>query len=121
MAEYGFAKSKRLLEAADFQAVFDNAPIKASNQHLLLLARPSQTVTARVGLVVSKKNVRRAVQRNRIKRVVRESFRQLPCFPPLDTVVLVRRGADGLNNSELRSALDKLWQQLQRRAEKHSA
>lgn len=120
VASCGFDKSKRLSEAAEFQAIFDKAEFKASSQHFLFLARANQWPSARVGLVISKKNVRLATQRNRIKRSVRESFRCLADYPGLDTVVLARRGADKLNNSELRLTLNALWRQLSKRATKNS-
>jgi ribonuclease P protein component len=63
--------------------------------------------------VIAKKNVRLAVQRNRIKRVAREFFRSLPdSEPALDVVLLTRRGIDQLDNAELSSILLQQWQKL---------
>lgn len=43
---------------------------------------------ARLGIVVGKKLLKRAVDRNRVKRVIREQFRCLrPQLPPVDLVV----------------------------------
>ncbi len=113
----GFDKSRRLLTAAQYRAVFDDATVKASHRHLLLLARHSDTHQSRLGLVIAKKNVRKAVQRNRIKRVARELFRQLPpASPPLDVVLLARRGLDELDNTALFAALGEQWQKLTRKA-----
>ena len=112
MSNGEFGKTSRLLNAADFQAVFKGAEYKVSNRHFLLLARVNMNGNPRLGLVVAKKNIRKACSRNRIKRIIRESFRQLPDFPALDTVVLVRHGTDQLDNPTLRRNLDSLWQQL---------
>ena len=112
-------KSKRLLTAAQYRAVFDDVTVKASHRNLLLLARISETPESRLGLVIAKKNVRRAVQRNRIKRVARELFRQQPpANPPLDIVLLARRGLDELDNAALFAALGEQWQKLIRNAAK---
>ncbi|MEQ8800483.1 MAG: ribonuclease P protein component, partial [Haliea sp.] len=73
-----FGKSRRLLTASQYRAVFDDAAVKVSHRNLLLLARITDHPQSRLGLVIAKKNVRKAVQRNRIKRVARELFRQLP-------------------------------------------
>lgn len=47
---------------------------------------------ARLGIVVAKKNVRLAVARNKIKRVLRETFRQQQqLLNGLDVVVVVKK------------------------------
>ena len=62
---------------------------------------------------MAKKNIRHAVQRNRIKRQVRESFRiNSVCENSLDIVVLARRGLDQMDNPAVRSLLDKCWYKL---------
>ena len=77
-ASASFGKAKRLLNARDYSRVFDGAEARASHKHLLLLAKSNNEPGHRLGLVIAKKNVRLAVQRNRIKRIAREVFRQLP-------------------------------------------
>lgn len=53
-------------------------------------ARPNKLTRPRLGLVVGRRNVRRAVDRNRVKRWVRECFRALPDeLEPHDIVVRV--------------------------------
>lgn len=52
-------------------------------------AAPSQADSARLGLVVAKKVLRRAVDRNRAKRAIRESFRLNQRLPAVDIVVRV--------------------------------
>jgi ribonuclease P protein component len=113
----GFGKQKRLLKAGDYRRVFDGAEAKASHQHLLLLARRNNRPGHRLGLVVAKKHVRKAVQRNRVKRITREVFRQQtggPCH--YDVILLARRGIDQLDNAQLSSLLREQWQRLLRRA-----
>ncbi|MEZ5570622.1 MAG: ribonuclease P protein component [Halioglobus sp.] len=112
-SDASFSKAKRLLNAADYGRVFDNPDTRASHQHLLLLARNNHGPVHRLGLVIAKKNVRRAVQRNRLKRVAREFFRNLPnSQPSLDVVLLARRGMGDLDNAELSSILLQQWQKL---------
>jgi ribonuclease P protein component len=112
-----FGKYRRLLTAADYKVVFDGATVKSSHRNLLILARPGEGRHTRLGLVIAKKNVGKAVQRNRIKRIVRESFRQLPeTSIPLDVVFLARRGIDDLDNASLFTTLGEQWQKLSRHA-----
>jgi len=112
-ADSSFGKARRLLNAKDYSRVFDGAEARASHKHLLLLARTNNEPGHRLGLVIAKKNVRLAVQRNRIKRIAREVFRNLPpSDPTLDVILLARRGLDQLDNAELSTILRQQWQKL---------
>jgi len=115
-----FDKSRRLLNATDYSRVFDNAEAKASGKHLLLLARRNTLGSHRLGLVIAKKNVRLAVERNRIKRIAREFFRHLPeNEATMDVVLLARRGIDELDNRQLSSILQQQWHRLERHISEH--
>lgn len=119
MTTFRFDKSLRLLNASDYKAVFDNATFKVSTQNVLFLATENQRPFSRLGLVVAKKNAKLAVQRNRIKRIARETFRlQQHQLQGIDTIVLARRGLDQLDNHAMQQLFADLWQQLQRRVEK---
>lgn len=113
LADDGFSKAKRLLNAGDYSPVFDSPDARASHKHLLLLAKFSEQPHHRLGLVIAKKNVRLAVQRNRVKRLAREMFRQLPpSSPSMDVVLLARRGLAELDNETLSSILQQQWLKL---------
>jgi len=56
------------------------------------------------------------VERNRIKRLARESFRRaVKKLPAIDIVVMAKRDAAGAPNDVLRRSLDRHWQQLARK------
>jgi ribonuclease P protein component len=116
-----FGRHQRLLEAKDFKKVFDENRFRASNQHFLILAihhLPSHTGLSRLGIVVSKKNARRAVDRNRIKRIIREYFRRhvAPLTQSMDFVVLARPGLASLDNQNINSGLKSLFDNVLRKA-----
>lgn len=114
-----FGKTSRLLNARDYKQVFDNARLKVSTPELLFLAYPNQASNARMGLVIAKKHVRLAVRRNRVKRILRETFRhQQSELAGLDIVVLARKGLDTLDKPQLHQSCQQLWQQLQRKFDK---
>ncbi|QEY17523.1 ribonuclease P protein component [Cellvibrio sp. KY-GH-1] len=115
-----FSKSLRLLEATDFQKIFDDAPFRASHQHFLILSRSNQLNIGRLGLVIAKKHLRLAVERNRFKRLIRESFRtRQHAFAGLDVIVLSRKGLENLTNAEFSQQLDQQWQRIFKKARQH--
>ncbi|BDM66211.1 ribonuclease P protein component [Shewanella sp. NFH-SH190041] len=115
MTSYTFTRELRLLTPAQFKAVFSN-PIKASSAEITLLAVPNSDNHPRLGLTVAKKHVKRANQRNRVKRIVRDSFRlNQHNLPAIDIVVLVRGGVLTMENAELKRLIEKLWRKLSRR------
>jgi ribonuclease P protein component len=113
-----FGKAKRLLNARDYSRVFDEPDAKAFHKNLLLLARKNCGTGHRLGLVIAKKNVRLAVQRNRIKRVAREYARNAISGLPMDVVVLARRGLDQLSDAELASLFEQQWLKLAQKLSK---
>ena len=113
MADFGFSKNSRLLNTTDYKIVFDNAQFKVSCHQFLVLAISNRQSQSRLGLVIAKKHVSGAVQRNRIKRLIRESFRLVANgLPGLDLVVLARKDADKLDNRALTEKLNGLWKDL---------
>ncbi|MDX1755939.1 MAG: ribonuclease P protein component [Marinobacter sp.] len=118
MKALAFPKTARLLRPADYSKVFENVRVRVSHRHFLLLATPNDLGHARVGLIFAKKHLKLAVQRNRVKRLVRETFRQQHGLPAMDIVVLGRQGLAQVENPRLHGILNDLWQRLKRKAPK---
>ncbi|WP_166252895.1 ribonuclease P protein component [Marinobacter salicampi] len=116
MKTSGFPKSSRLLTPRDYSGVFDDVRIRVPHRHFLILATPNDLGHPRVGLVFSKKNLKLAVQRNRIKRQVRETFRHQPGLPAVDIVVLSRQGLVDIANTDVSRMLEDIWQRLIRKS-----
>lgn len=107
-----------MLAPVQFQAVFTD-PLRASTLQLTLLAKANNTGLPRLGLTVAKKHLKRAHERNRIKRIVRESFRlKQHELPHYDFVFVAKGGIGKLSNQELFETLEKLWQRHIRLARK---
>jgi ribonuclease P protein component len=111
----GFPPDERLHTAAEFGRVFA-APTRSSDRYFTVLARPSGHDVARLGLTVSRRAAKRAVDRNRLKRVAREAFRQQTALPTWDFVVLARPGAAEAERRSLRASLDGHFEHLKRAA-----
>ena len=131
MTQFNFSRALRLLTPADYKQVFDDASLRVSCKELLILARSNRFDHPRLGIVVAKKHVRRATQRNRAKRLIRETFRlhqddlinrtgTNAAGIGLDAIVLARGGLDRLDNPALRAQLEQLWRQLQKKARKQA-
>jgi len=120
MTLYSFSTAVRIRCAADYKSVFDGALFKVHQPHFLFLARPTELHHSRLGIVVAKKKVRRAHERNRIKRLARESFRlHQQQLDDLDIVVMPKVGIEAVPNAELHQQLQFAWQKLNRLAKKH--
>lgn len=115
MSNYSFPRQGRLLSTAEFDAVFKK-PVRASAPGIVILARLNTVKRPRLGLVVPKKVLKRAVWRNRIKRVVRETFRQhQTTLPAADVVFIAKPKIGEISNQELSEALIRLWNIISRR------
>lgn len=115
MKALSFPKSHRLLKPGDYGKVFNDVRIRVPHRNFLILATPNSLGHARIGLVFSKKNLKLAVQRNRVKRRVRETFRLQPELPGLDIIVLGRQGLAQLDNQTVTATLNDLWSRLVRK------
>ncbi|MBP0049820.1 ribonuclease P protein component [Marinobacterium sp. AK62] len=119
MTDFRYPRRLRLLTGGDFKRVFDRADVKVPDRHLLILARPNDLGHPRIGFVISKKNVRRAVQRNRVRRIIRESFRlHQHQLPALDMIILARKGLDDLDNPDVHDMIRRCWSRASKKARK---
>ena len=85
-----FGRDLRLLRRSDFDAVFRPPNARLRAPPLMAIARRGTAAKPRLGLVVSKRVLRHAVDRNRAKRLIREAFRvSATSLPVLDVVVRV--------------------------------
>ena len=112
-----FPRSARLRTPKQFQATFSQGR-RISAALFRLHHRPAEILptvgsaqaSARVGISVSKRVATHAVERNRIKRIARDSFRQCRTqLPPGDYVLVGQRDAAGASSESLRAALASLW------------
>ena len=108
----GFPRAARLLKPDEFRRVFQRAR-RVQDANFTILARANGDEPARLGLAIARKQIRRSVDRNRLKRLIRESFRRCrPDLQGLDLVVMARSQAVLRSNAELTDALARLWQSL---------
>lgn len=116
--DFSFPKSARILTSEGFSSVFDHVDFRVSSKHILILVRHSSpSDTARMGLIVAKKHVKLATDRNRLKRIARESFRQNRSrIPSCDLVVLYKSGSGKADNAKLLEDFTYLWRKVDNKA-----
>lgn len=97
-------KYERLKKSWQFRKIYKEGDKYFSNLFILYVL-PNNTRGNQLGLTVTKK-VGISVQRNRIKRVIREVFRSLEGVTPgNDLVVVARKSAVNLKYSQARESL----------------
>ena len=116
MSQASFPPRARLRNAAEFRAVFAQGD-KTVCPEFVLIAAAGDGQPARLGLALAKRRIARAVDRNRIKRVLRESFRHArPELGSVDVVVLARSRTAAMDNKALFAQLAGVWPRVARNA-----
>ncbi len=108
---YGFNKTRRLIKKTDYDHVFNKAK-KVTIPEFTMLYRDNTVGHARLGLALSKKIVHKAHDRNRLKRILRETFRNHQNLPNVDMIFLARPGVNFVSNSVIMTKLSGVWNKL---------
>jgi len=110
---FRFTREQRLLDGAQFQAVFNDPDWRVSDRYFLILARRNDLPQARLGLVIGRRKARHAVDRAAIKRRAREQFRlRQHELAGLDLIVLLRGPCPKEGGRSLTPALSELLDKL---------
>jgi ribonuclease P protein component len=105
-------RQRRLTKPFEYQHVFSDAK-KFVGDGLTAVARMNELGEARLGLIISKKCSKKAVLRNRIKRIVRESFRlNHEMLGSRDIIIIGQSGSGKKSGYRLRKTLSRLWNEI---------
>jgi ribonuclease P protein component len=112
MPTAGLPREARLRRPSEFAALRLSSG-RAGGRCFHVRYRGNDLGHARLGLAISKRVSKLAVERNRIKRLLRESFRRVQHeLPPIDLMVMAREQAAGVPGPELLQEIDQLWKKL---------
>ena len=89
MGIFSFKKNERLGRRPEFEKAMDQGAKKRVGKSCIIFSLPNNLGRKRLGIIASKK-VGNAVARNRVKRIIREIFRQIKhgIEPALDIVII---------------------------------
>jgi ribonuclease P protein component len=111
-----FPSRRRLRAGREFDAAFKRG-VRVEGRLFLLVAAPNGRSFDRLGLAAGRR-VGGAVERNRVRRLLRESFRRLerPGGPGVDLVVVARASLVGLGQAEVDRELRERVRRIERAA-----
>ena len=103
-----FPKELKIRTNSEYEEIFGKSK-RLSTDHFNILFAPNSLGYPRMGLVVAKKAVPGAVERNRIKRVLREVFRlNKPLFGSMDVVFVAKKGSERLDYSLAKKEIEEI-------------
>jgi ribonuclease P protein component len=107
-----FQRGRRMRRPAEFKRTYAGGK-RFADEFFTANARPNDLTWPRLGMSIAARIVRRAVDRNRVRRLIRESFRMhRQELPSLDIVIGARGAAAQADGASLRAALANLWQRI---------
>jgi len=106
LLNYTFPKELKIRKTSQYEEIFGSSK-RLRSRHFDILYVQNSLGYSRTGLVVGKKNVRSAVKRNKIKRLIREVFRNnKSLFDSLDVIFLAKKGSDTLDYSNVKREIE---------------
>jgi ribonuclease P protein component len=110
-----FTPAQRLHNKSDFDRVYKDAR-RFADALFAIFVRPNQGPNARLGLSIAARIIGGAVRRNRLKRLIRESFRlHQHELPAVDIVINARAGARNADNAAIVRSLERHWRMVSER------
>lgn len=110
-----FTPAQRIRHKSEFDRVYSGAQ-RFTDGFFAVFVRPGDTAQPRLGLSIAARIVGNSVRRNRVKRLIRESFRQHQHeLPAVDIVVNARNGARAADNRTIIQSLEQHWRTVIKR------
>jgi ribonuclease P protein component len=112
-----FPRQLRLTQARQFRQVFNNNS-RTGDAAITILVGNQSSPCPRIGFAIARKQIQKAVFRNRLKRIFRESFRKNQHrLPARDMVIMVRRQITLIEKAQLKQSLEKHWNSIIKQCE----
>jgi ribonuclease P protein component len=108
---FSFDSSRRLISKQDFDNVFQKSK-KIHFGHVTVLYKQNTLPFSRLGFAISKRWVAKAVLRNKLRRIFKESFRICQNLVNYDIVVLANKPCKKPEIEWIKQHIEQLWQKL---------
>ena len=113
-----FPRQLRLTRAGQYRLTFNNNS-RVGDAAITILVGNQTGTCPRIGFAIARKQIQKAVFRNRLKRIFRESFRKNQHrLPARDMVIMVRRQIMLVDSAQLNKNLEKHWNSVIEQCEK---
>ena len=107
-----FPRSRRITKSSEYQSFF-NEGRKLHQDYFFIVVKANKLNYPRLGFVIAKKHIKKAIKRNTVKRVIRESFRYHQyLLKGVDIVIIAKKGLAELSKENFRNQLDKQWERV---------
>lgn len=107
-----FYNQNKLSDKSQFDVVFANRKT-INDRYFRIFWRSNGLESPRIGISIGKKNVKKAVSRNKLRRAIKESFRRnYNLLPAIDMIFVIRKEASLDSYTCFTDELNKKWQQL---------
>ena len=114
------SKNWRIRTTTEFQHVYLGCKYLSGSYYLLYYWN-NNFGYPRLGVVASRKSLKKAVMRNRVKRIVKEDFRvQKHLLPSMDIVSIAKFRSGEASKKELHECINQLFNQLIIQSERSS-
>lgn len=114
MLNYFLKKKTRLSNSISFRNIFRKS-YKQTTREIVILGRFNFLEYPRLGLSISRKNIKYSHDRNLIKRLIRETFRLFQHeLILMDYIVITKKNILFLNNKQIIDMLKTLWASYRR-------
>jgi ribonuclease P protein component len=121
MAMFSLPKQAIIVKTDDFSSVFSLRK-RIASRYLVMRYRVNALQAPRLGLIVAKKTAKLAVQRNYMKRVLRELFRlNQHLLPAVDLVIQVQKPFEKPDFMQIKQEFEQLMQKLAKKVSDEKA
>lgn len=108
-----FSKKFKIIKPEQYKNIFSK-PKRSVDNKFVIIAKKNKVNHPRLGLAISKKSIKLSVQRNRIKRLIKEYFRKevISTDQSIDFIVMAKKNIQTNKNDKLYLSLDTNFKKL---------
>ncbi|WP_343192619.1 ribonuclease P protein component [Buchnera aphidicola (Taiwanaphis decaspermi)] len=108
MKKFSFHKKYRISKT--LKSNFKNYNYLSKKKNISLFCTKNSLNFSRLGIIISKKKIRKSYKRNLLKRIIRESFRHMKNkILKMDFLIIINRKIKYIDKKKYKNFLYKIW------------